>query len=100
MSILAEYIRQIGYGDMNHYVRDESLDFSDRHTATQAALRWFEFGHLPEGGPRTVSAYCCSLAVTMVQELQDSAELTAGLRKLREAKDCFVFQAVMEKEGK
>lgn len=35
-----------------------------------------------------------SLALEMVENLPDSPELTAGLRKLLEAKDCFVRCAV------
>ena len=69
---------------------------SGRHPATQLAMKWFDYGHIPEGKPRVTSTYCASLAITMIQTLEDGPELTAGLRKLREAKDCFVFEAVME----
>ena len=33
-----------------------------------------------------------STALVMAEFLEDGPELTAGLRKLREAKDCFVLQ--------
>lgn len=51
---------------------------------------FFTFDHLPEGPMRETSAKCYYLAQEMIAELPDSAELTAGLRKLLEAKDCFV----------
>lgn len=37
-----------------------------------------------------------SLAMTMLDHCQDGPELTAGLRKLLEAKDCFVRQALVD----
>jgi hypothetical protein len=64
-------------------------DLSDRHSATQEIMRFFEFGHLPES-QRRISAPVCLLAERLVDELADGPELTTGLRKLLEAKDCFV----------
>lgn len=65
----------------------------DRHPATTGLLRFFEYAHLP---PRlqAVSAPCGKLARQMVERLPDGPELSAGLRKLLEAKDCFVRQAL------
>lgn len=65
-----------------------------RHHATQHFAKLFEFGHLP---PQLagISEPCHDLAVEMIDRLPDGAELSAGLRKLREAKDCFVSQAVL-----
>lgn len=53
-------------------------------------MTYFEFDHLPEGPMRHASAKCRELAVLMDEALPESAEKTAGLRKLLEAKDCFV----------
>ena len=53
-------------------------------------MRFFKFKHLREGGLRETSQACCELANKMDKELTESAEKTAGLRKLLEAKDCFV----------
>lgn len=64
-----------------------------RHPATVAIMRHFEFGHLPFE-LAAVSNECRTLAETMVVRLPDGPELTAGLRKLLEAKDCFVRAAV------
>lgn len=64
-----------------------------RHPGTTHLLRFFEFDHLPPN-LRAVSQPCASLAEGMVVALPDGPELTAGLRKLLEAKDCFVRAAL------
>ena len=68
-------------------------EFDGRHPGTLGLLRWFDFDHLP-AYLRAVSQPCGQLAAVMVRTLPDGPELTAGLRKLLEAKDCFVRQAV------
>lgn len=60
-----------------------------RHPATVQLLRWFEYDHLPER-LQAVSKPVGDLAHAMVEVLPDGPELSAGLRKLLEAKDCFV----------
>ena len=52
-------------------------------------MRWFEYGHLPEH-LQFVFFRCAELAESMDTLLPEGAEKTAGLRKLLEAKDCFV----------
>ena len=64
------------------------------HPSTEAILRYFTFQHLPEGPLRDTSAVCFDLATAMVSALPEGPELTAGLRKLLEAKDCFVRAAL------
>ena len=64
-----------------------------QHPATTNLLRWFDYEHL-SGSPREVSMACADLACDLAAALPDSAELSAGLRKLLEAKDCFVRAAV------
>lgn len=54
-----------------------------------AIMRYFEYGHLPEG-LQEISADVYQLAAKMEETLPDCAEKSAGLRKLLEAKDCFV----------
>lgn len=66
---------------------------SDRHPSTTALLGWFEHKHLPDH-LQAVSAPFGTLAMQMVGELPDGPELSAGLRKLLEAKDCMVRAAV------
>ena len=60
-----------------------------RHPGTVSLLRYFEYQHLPQHLQTFAHPYCV-LAEKMVDMLPDSAELTAGLRKLLEAKDCFM----------
>jgi hypothetical protein len=52
-------------------------------------MKHFAYGHLPESLQK-VSKPICDLAHKVNQELPDSAEKQAGLRKLLEAKDCLV----------
>jgi hypothetical protein len=59
-------------------------------------LKYFEFAHLPPH-LAPVSGDVYGLACTMDANLPDGPEKSAGLRKLLEAKDCFV-RAAMEKK--
>ena len=52
-------------------------------------LRWFGGDHLPQP-LQGVSTLCADLAEQVDTLLPESAEKTAGLRHLLEAKDCFV----------
>jgi hypothetical protein len=56
-------------------------------------LRYFESDHLPEG-LGAISRSFKVLAVGMDTQLPDGPEKSAGLRKLLEAKDCFVRAAL------
>ena len=69
-------------------------DVAGRHPSIQQLARWFAYGHLPDGPARHVSARCGQLAQAMITALPDGPELAAGLRKLLEAKDCFVRAAI------
>lgn len=60
-----------------------------RHPGVVSLLGYFSYTHLPEH-LQTVLQPCSGLAHAMVATLPDSPELTAGLRHLLEAKDCFV----------
>ncbi len=66
---------------------------SGRHPGIVSLLKYFEYRHLTQH-LQTFSQPCGDLAEHMVSLLPDSAELTAGLRKLLEAKDCFVRAAL------
>jgi hypothetical protein len=52
-------------------------------------MRYFEYAHLP-AALQQISKPLGELAVKFDAELPDGAEKSAGLRKLLEAKDCFV----------
>ncbi len=62
---------------------------TDRHPATKHLARFFAYDHLPQH-LQVYSRPACDLAEEMIELLPDGPELTAGLRKLLEAKDCFV----------
>lgn len=52
-------------------------------------MKYFAWEHLPEH-LQPISRECAELAQSMDVNLPDGAEKSAGLRKLLEAKDCFV----------
>lgn len=56
-------------------------------------LRYFESAHLPDN-LRAVSGPICDLAYAVNDVIPDGPEKSAGLRKLLEAKDCFVRAAL------
>ena len=56
-------------------------------------MKFFDYEHLPEK-LQAVSKPIGDLARKMNEELPDSAEKSAGLRKLLEAKDCLVRAAL------
>jgi len=58
-------------------------------------MKFFDYAHLPEK-LQVISGQIHALAHTMDQKLPDGAEKSAGMRKLLEAKDCFV-RAELEK---
>lgn len=72
---------------------------ADRHPATIEKLQWFEYEHLTVGLMRDTSQDCADLALAMVQHVDDGPQLTLGLQKLIEAKDCFVRAALQTKRN-
>lgn len=56
-------------------------------------MKFFEYAHLPEK-LQGVSKPIGELAKQMDESIPDSAEKSAGLRKLLEAKDCLVRAAL------
>lgn len=69
------------------------MDLAGRHPGTAGIARYFDYAHLPPH-LQAISKPCHDLAAAMIGELPDGPELTAGLRKLLEAKDCFVRAAL------
>lgn len=67
-----------------------------RHPSTEHVLQFFAFDHLANDELRQISGRCHDLAFDMADDLPSSPELTTGLRKLLEAKDCFVRAWVAE----
>ncbi|WP_411815483.1 hypothetical protein [Gordonia sp. SND2] len=72
---------------------------SARHPGTEHLLSLFAYGHLPPH-LAPVSARFADLADTLVTNLSDGPELSTALRKLVEAKDCAVRQAVIDFRSK
>ncbi|PXY21137.1 hypothetical protein [Prauserella muralis] len=70
------------------------MDVSDRHPSTAGIARFFAYEHLSREDMRAISRQCHDLAESMIRALPDGPELTAGLRKLLEAKDCLVRAAL------
>lgn len=66
------------------------IDTEGRHQSTAHIARFFEYEHLTRDDMRAVSRECHDHAARMIAILPDGPELTAGLRKLVEAKDCLV----------
>ena len=61
-------------------------------------IQYFSYEHL-SGRLREVSQSIAELAEKMETELPDCAEKSAGMRKLLEAKDCFVRASLPLKEN-
>lgn len=59
-------------------------------------IKWFSYEHLP-ANLQEVSKPIAELAQKMEQELPDGPEKSAGMRKLLEAKDCFIRAKLEEK---
>jgi hypothetical protein len=70
---------------------------AERHPAVASLLRYFEYAHLPER-LQAVSRPIGDLAMQMADTLPQGPELTTGLRKLLEAKDCLVRAALDAKD--
>lgn len=66
-----------------------------RHPSTLHIAQFFDSDHLPDP-LRAVALPCEYLAAQMIGALKDGPEMSAGMRKLLEAKDCFVRQALID----
>lgn len=72
------------------------MTLEGRHPDTVHMAKYFAYTHLSPD----VQAWAkpsAGLASMMIDALPDGPELTAGLRKLLEAKDCFV-RAALDRE--
>lgn len=52
--------------------------------------QYFKYDHLPEGPLKETSCLFKELASKLEEKIKDGPEKSAGMRKLLEAKDCFV----------
>ena len=69
---------------------------TQRHASVQHVADLLEPNPNLPAHLRRISFMCASLRNELLDALQDGPELTAGLRKLLEAKDCFVRQALID----
>lgn len=67
--------------------------WENRHTSVRHFSTQFESGHLDDTRAAIVERFA-ELRDYAVENLKDGPELSAGLRKLVEAKDCFVRQSI------
>lgn len=74
------------------------MPYTDRHPSTAHFKQLFQYDHLPPD-LQEISAAVSTLAEFAVHNLKDGPELTTGLRKLLEAKDCLVRQAVIDRSA-
>lgn len=70
------------------------IDLSDRHPGTQQIARWLVTNPNLATTGRAVAEAFEELAELLIEVLPDGPELTAGLRKMLEAKDCLVRAAL------
>lgn len=70
------------------------------HPAVAGVLRFFEYGHLPEGFIRDRSTQFAVFAEELAENLPSDPELTVALRKLLEAKDAAVRCAVIGEKAR
>lgn len=80
-----------------YYTTDSVISFITK--PRNPILAYFKYDHLPDH-LKAVSKPLCDLANQMHDQLDESPEKSAGLRKLLEAKDCFVRAAVDQKDLK
>ncbi|WP_381797311.1 hypothetical protein [Streptomyces niveus] len=71
------------------------MDTAGRHPSTVQAVRGLAYDHLPRS-LQTVSKPFHDLVAVMLRILPDDPELTAAIRKIREAKDCCVLLAALD----
>lgn len=67
------------------------------HPAVVEIAQYFDTSHLTDPDARQASMVCARTAQEMIMRLPEGPEKTAGLRKLLEAKDCFVRAALPKK---
>ncbi len=78
---------------MSTEIHPAPTEFTPEEIAKEGILRFFHYGHLPEG-LRARSKPFCDLARLIVDTTPRNAERAVALRKLLEAKDAAVRAAV------
>jgi hypothetical protein len=81
-----------------YHINDQQERITAMERIINPLLKYFKSNHLPQP-LRKVSDACAGLANMLDHQLPDCDEKTRGLRKLLEAKDCFVLAALGSEEG-
>lgn len=72
-----------------------TINATGRHPSTVHIARFFDYEHLSRDDLRAVSRLVHDCVAAVLEEIdEDNPELTAGLRKMLEAKDCLVRAAL------
>jgi len=71
-------------------------DLSARHPSTQHLMAWLKPNPILDGIALDVATIVWQAGCDLVAVLDDGQELSAGLRKLRETKDCCVIQGLID----
>lgn len=71
---------------------------SNRHPSVESIVQFFDSAHLPEHLAAVASRFENFKDDLLNDIAEDTPEVTAGFRKLLEAKDCFVRAAVTAKK--
>ena len=82
---------------MTDKIKTDILSSTTVETPTEKLLKFFTFSHLPED-LKVPSVNCTNLAKLIEDMIPDGPEKTAGMRKLLEAKDCFVRAVLAARE--
>lgn len=76
------------------------MDTPSRHPGVQHVVDLLDPNpNLPAGPMADLAAETAVFRDIVLATVQDGPELTAGLRKLLEAKDCFVRQALIDRRN-
>ena len=75
---------------MEYDMEYDTDQFVTRHPSTQHMISMLKPNPNLPHPQRCIANDCWELAEQFVNDIPDSPELTAGLRKLLEAKDCFI----------
>lgn len=74
--------------------------WENRHPSTQHMVKMLRPNpNLPEGLAKETSEVFFGIALDAIDAIKDGPELTAGLRKVLEAKDCFIRAIVLDNEN-
>lgn len=80
------------------YKEKVELSIHDEKVKQNPIIAFFKYEHLPPH-LKEVSRAIGDVALQMLKDLPDNAETSAGLRKLLEAKDCFVRSKLLKSTG-